>query len=390
MKVLYLACDPAPMPKGSSVRIEATLRALQAMGHEVRALTPAGPAPAWDFLPHDTVALPEGNHLARMLAWREAAARWLAGRRADLVQFRGHWEGAPALAWAARQGAAAVFEAHGFPSVELPAHYPALEERPSLVDKLIAEEQALLTGADLLLSHSRTGRRYLLSRGARPERVAVVPNFVDTGLFSPSPVPPPDSSPLRVVYVGTLAPWQGLGVLLEAFSRLRGRLPAELHVIGPRKGAWHRELSVLARRLRVRPLLKVSGAMARPDLAAVLRTAHVCTAPLPSDERNSGQGCCPLKVLEYMAAGRPVLATSVAPLREILAHMDTAYLAKPGSPAALAEGLSWMASHPAEREALGLKARAQALAAWTPEHFRARLSAALTRLAAPAPVGGTP
>ncbi|MBI2362361.1 MAG: glycosyltransferase, partial [Elusimicrobia bacterium] len=164
------------MPKGSSVRIEATLRALQGLGHEVRALTPAGPSGAWDFLPHDTVTLPEGNHLARMLAWREAARGWLAGRKADMVQFRGHWEGAPALAWAAEHGACAVFEAHGFPSVELPAHYPALEERPSLVDKLITEEQALIGGADLILSHSLTGRRYLLSRGARPERVAVVPN----------------------------------------------------------------------------------------------------------------------------------------------------------------------------------------------------------------------
>ncbi|MBI5596220.1 MAG: glycosyltransferase family 4 protein [Elusimicrobia bacterium] len=378
------------MAKGSSVRIEATLRALQALGHEVRALTPAGPSKAWDFLPHDTVALPEGNHLARMLAWREAARGWLAGRDADMVQFRGHWEGVPALAWAAEHKACTVFEAHGFPSVELPAHYPALEERPSLVDKLITEEQTLIGGADLLLSHSLTGHRYLLSRGARPERVAVVPNFVDTALFTPPPAPPAEPGPMRVVYVGTLAPWQGLGVLLEAFSRLRGRVPAELHVIGPRKGAWHRELSVLARRLRVRPLLKVSGAMARPDLAAVLRTAQVCTAPLPSDERNSGQGCCPLKVLEYMAAGRPILATSAPPLREILTHMETAYLAKPGSPAALAEGLSWLAAHPAEREALGVRARERALAAWTPGHFHDRLGAALARLAQPIPTGGTP
>lgn len=387
MKVLYLACDPAPMPKGSSVRIEATLRALQALGHEVQALTPAGPAAPWSFLPHETAALPEGNHLTRMLAWRAAAEDWLSGRRADLVQFRGPWEGGPALAWAARSGAATVFEAHGFPSVELPAHYPALEDRPSLVDKLIAEEQAVLTKADLLLTHSRTGRRYLLSRGAHPERIAVVPNFVDLDLFTPPQTPPADATPLRVVYVGTLAPWQGLSVLLEAFSLLRGRIPAELHVIGPRKGPWHRELALLARRLRVRPLLKVSGAMARGDLAAALRTAHICVAPLPSDERNSGQGCCPLKVLEYMAAGRPILATSVAPLREILVHMDTAYLAKPGSPAALAEGLAWMAAHPAEREALGVKARERARACWTPEHFQDRLGAALSRLV-PAPAAG--
>jgi glycosyltransferase involved in cell wall biosynthesis len=112
--------------------------------------------------------------------------------------------------------------------------------------------------------------------------------------------------------------------------------------------------------------------MAQRDLVPVLRAAHVCVAPLPADARNQLQGCCPIKLLEYMAAGRPILSTRVAPVEEILEHGATGHLVAPGSASALAEGLRWMAEHPDEREALGRRARETALAGWGPEPFERR------------------
>jgi len=123
--------------------------------------------------------------------------------------------------------------------------------------------------------------------------------------------------------------------------------------------------------------LHLSGPVAQADVAPILRTAHACVAPLADDARNTLQGCCPIKLLEYMAAGRPILATRLPVVEEILEHGVTGHLVPPGSAAALAGGLRWMLAHPAEREALGVRARAAALARWTPEDFRRRLARAL-------------
>jgi glycosyltransferase involved in cell wall biosynthesis len=368
VRILYLAPDAIPAPKGAAVRIERTLAAFRFLGHEVEALTPR--------------AAPSENFLDRMLAFREEAAAWLAERQAALVQFRSVWEGAAALDWARRTGARAVFEVHGLPSVELPYHFPALEDHEGVLEKIILEERALLSAADRVLVPSRTSARFLMRLGVARSRVSVVPNAVDAAEFSPGAAPPPDAVPLRLVYVGTLSPWQGLGTLLEALALLRGSAAFELHVVGPAKSPWRAALRRQARRLRVHHLLQLSGPMAQADLVPVLRTAHVCLAPLPADARNALQGCCPLKVLEYMACGRPILSTRIAPVREVLDHGRTAHLVTAGSAAALADGLLWMLQHPAEREALGHAARAEAVSRWGSDGFAARLAEALARATA--------
>lgn len=367
MKILYLAPDVVPAPKGAAVRIERTAATLRELGHDVDVFTPAWPA---EKPPVDNGA--ERNFLTRMLAFRRDAARWLRDREADVVQFRSIWEGVEAVAWARRTGARTVFEAHGFPSVELPYHFPPLARHPVL-DKLIAEEQSVLAGSDHVVVPSETSARFVRRIGVGAERITVIPNTVDTELFSPAGGSPPGEPPHRLVYVGTLAPWQGLGTLLEALALLRGRGTLELHVVGPLKTTWGRALRQLARRLRIHHALSMSGPMTQADLVPVLRTAHVCVAPLPADARNALQGCCPLKILEYMAVGRPILSTRIAPVEELLEHGVSGHLVRAGSAIALADGIVSLLERPAERETLGAGARAAALARFSPAHFRQQL-----------------
>jgi glycosyltransferase involved in cell wall biosynthesis len=383
VKILYLAPDPISAPKGASVRIALTLRTFSELGHEVETFTPpavgtgdasmtggAGAAGSLDG---------SANLLHRMLGFRAQAARWLAGRRADVVQFRSIWEGVPAIEWARRTGGLAIFELHGLPSVELPYHFPALP-RYGTLDKVIAEERLVLGASDRVLVPSRTTARFAARLGVSPGRIAVVPNAVDCERFVPPLEPPSDQPPQRIVYVGTFSPWQGLTTLLEALALLRGRGLVELHVVGPMKSAWGRTLRDMIRRLRLRHAVHLSAPMAQADLLPVLHTAHVCVAPLVADARNTLQGCCPIKLLEYMAAGRPILSTRIPPVDEILEHGVTAYLARPGSAAALADALAWLLDHPAEREALAKAARDAAVSRWTVPQFRARLDAVFREL----------
>jgi len=369
VKLLYLAPDPVPAPKGASVRIARTVQTLRDLGHDVETLMPAadGGAP--------------GNFLARMLAFRAEAGGWLAARRADAVQFRSIWEGLPAVAWARRAGARAIFEAHGFPSVELAYHFPALARHGRVLDKIIAEERRVLEASDAVHVPSLTTARFVRRLGVPAARIHVIPNAVDPVLFAPPAAPPPDTPPFRAVYLGTLSPWQGLGTLLEALALRRGTAGVELHVVGPQKSAWAQALRAHARALRVHHALQLSDPVAQADVAPILRTAHVCVAPLADDARNSLQGCCPIKLLEYMAAGRPILATRLPVVEEIVEHGVTGYLVQPGSAAALADGLRWMLAHPVEREALGARARQAVLARWTPAEFRRRLARAVDAVA---------
>jgi glycosyltransferase involved in cell wall biosynthesis len=378
MKILYVTSDAIPLPKGSSVRTLLTVQTLRGLGHKVEFFCPSeemGSASSAGLADP-----PQSNFLARMMQVRRLVEEWLQGRTADAVQFRGIWEGVPALAWARRSGARAIFEAHGFPSSELPAHFPALLRHEIVLQKIIAEEQAILAASDLILAPSRTGARFLLMRGVEPNRIAVLPNAAEPTLFSPAPVPPPDEPPYRLVYVGTLAPWQGLPTLLEALAQFRNGLPMALHVVGPSRSAWRHQLLQHARRLRIRHLLNLSAPCAQADLVPVLRTGHVCVAPLPADPRNALQGCCPIKLLEYMAVGRPILSTRIPPVEELLEHGTTAYLATPGSPLGLVQGIAWMLTHPREREELGARARDALLANWTPDCFHRRLGEILDRL----------
>jgi len=376
VKILYLAPDPIPAPKGAAVRIKRTVETLEELGHDVEVLTPHArdePEPQAEG----------GGFLERMLSFRRVAERWLEGRKADLVQFRGLWEGLPVIEWARRTGTPAVWEVHGFPSVELPFHFPGLARHPATLNKLIREERQLLNSADRFIVPSETSALYLARLGVDFERISLVGNVADPEVFTPPPAPLPDSPPFRIVYQGTLAPWQGLETLLEALALLRGRGLPELHVVGPGKAWWRGTLRLAARRLRVHHALNLAGSMLPEDLPPVLRTAHLCVAPLAADARNTLQGCCPIKIFEYMAAGRPILSTRIGPVEEVLEHGASAYLVRPGSATALAEGLAWMLDHPAEREALGSNARATLLRRHTPAHFRNAVARAVERACRP-------
>ncbi len=375
-----MAPDPAPHPKGAAQRIEATVRALAAAGVRVTLLTPAGPGGrALAGLDHRTVALPHEGFLDRALAFRNAAEALVRLESPDLVWFRSPWEGVPAVLEARRRGIPAVYEAHGFPSVELPAHHPGLRAREATLDRLVAEENMVLHGSTLVVTPSRTGRTFLQVRGVRPERIRVVPNSVSMDRFPP-PVPADPGLPFRLAYLGTLAPWQGLGTLVEALGRLKGRLEVRLRVVGTRKGHWLRDLRSLVRALGVRALLEVEGPLEAEQIPAFLAEAQVCLAPLPEDPRNSLQGCCPIKILEYLAAGRAILASRVRPVEEILEHGRTGWLVRPGSPLALAEGILTLASRPDLVASLGRQGRAEAEARWDRPGFDGAVARVLDEL----------
>ena len=183
--------------------------------------------------------------------------------------------------------------------------------------------------------------------GAAPERVHVVTNGCDTELFTPSDRAaararlglPPDA-PI-VLYVGHLLTSKGVLDLAEAAARLSASRPDLVLVYvgeGPDAGLLRRRLETLGLMTRTR----LPGPAVPSGVAEWLAASDVLSLPSYSEG-------CPNVVLEALSCGRPVVASSVGAIPDLVSQ-DSGILVPPGAPerlsTALDEGLRrhWSAS----------------------------------------------
>jgi len=197
--------------------------------------------------------------------------------------------------------------------------------------------------------------RYPSVRG----RVHVLPNGVDPARFRPDVPPAAPAAPgtFTVGFVGSMKPWHGLRELIEAFARLHDRDAATRLLLvggGPEEAAVRTDLA--ARGLAVASHL--SGAVAPSDVPGLVTSMDVGVAPYPESTRFYFS---PLKVYEYMAAGRAVVVSRVGQLASLIQHEITGLLCPPGDPAALAAALERLQREPELRTRLGQAARASVL-----------------------------
>jgi glycosyltransferase involved in cell wall biosynthesis len=129
-----------------------------------------------------------------------------------------------------------------------------------------------------------------------------------------------------------------------------------LRIVGSGRREWRRDLERQARRLRVGDRVDILPAVPPDEVPALLGRAHLCAAPLAVTDRNVVQGCCPLKIVEYMMAGRPIVAPRLEPVREMLAHERTALLYKPDKPRRLADAILRLLDDPGLAGRLGANA----------------------------------
>ena len=97
--------------------------------------------------------------------------------------------------------------------------------------------------------------------------------------------------------------------------------------------------------------------MDEPELAAWRQHAYLSVAPLTDCPRNSVQGCAPLKIVESMGSGVAVVASDLAPVREVIAHRENGWLVHPERPDELARALRILLDHPSLVRELGQRAR---------------------------------
>ncbi|MCC6305018.1 MAG: glycosyltransferase [Rhodobacteraceae bacterium] len=214
---------------------------------------------------------------------------------------------------------------------------------------------AKLARADLAVAVSAFGQSQLMrwTDPARWDRIAVVRCGIEPAAFpAPRPLPP---GPLRLLCIGRLAEQKGQLVLLAAVARLLADHPAARLVLagdGPMRGAI--EAAIAARGLGAR--VTITGWIDEERVREELAAAHALVLP------SFAEGL-PVVIMEAMAAGRPVVATTVAGIPELVVPGATGWLVPAGDAPALAAALAALAATPLPRlAAMGRAGRKRVLA----------------------------
>lgn len=199
--------------------------------------------------------------------------------------------------------------------------------------------------------------------GPAADRVRLAYHGVDTTRFQPVPeaTPPaapadPTSASLRLLAVGRLVDKKGYPVLLDALARvIAGGRHLSCRVIGA--GPQSAALIAQARRLGLQDSVEFLGARTQLEVAAAYHWADtfVQASIVLADGDRDG---VPNSVLEAMASGLPVIASTVAGIPEAVVDGVTGLLVAPGDAAALADGLNRLIDDPALRARLACGARA--------------------------------
>jgi glycosyltransferase involved in cell wall biosynthesis len=277
----------------------------------------------YEFTPEDLprlrIALPPLRHKGFSGLWRRALAlRWLRSRKS--LQPVVYISQAKTLRYFARlksprrRSFCLILECH------------AADEPWG--DELHAVDGLLFTSASL--RETLVQRFPFLSEKpglVAPHRVRTMPVIPSQMQYEKAP-----GSPFVLGYVGSVLPWKGLETLAGAMAHLPPSF--EIEIIGGADGNPYREElkrkveeEGFAERVRFIPFVPPGS------LKPMVSRMDAFVLPLPAEDA----GSAPMKLLDYLMLARPVIASDLGSIREVLEHGKSALLFAPGSAEALAE-----------------------------------------------------
>lgn len=249
---------------------------------------------------------------------------------------------------ALRSGYPAAVTIHGIPRQELRA-FQQWRNRLDLA-LTVAQDWQMVRLARYLVAINA----YALEQYAHRSRAQFFRINVPIGeVFFTQPPRPPD--PHTVLMVGGMNERKDPLLLLQALAQVREAVPNVLLRIAGRQpvGSFGKRVQQVIESLHLAPHVEFLGALDQPQLAAAYSAA---TATVLS----SRQETAPAVLMEAMAARRPVVATAVGGVAEIVAHGVSGYVTPPGDASALAEAISTLLLDRARAAQMGAAGRALA------------------------------
>jgi glycosyltransferase involved in cell wall biosynthesis len=290
----------------------------------------------------------------------------------DFVLVKDKFASALLALWAARrEGAAFVYwlsypfpESWAFESRVGTSSFPWLDRFRSVIADLLLY-RLILPRADHAFVQSDAMRRDICSRGIAADLLSPVPMG-----FEPSSIPYPyprsridkDPGELWLAHLGTLKRLRDPGFLVRVLARVRGRIPrVRLYFVGSGTVAGdERNLQEEVHRLGLSDSVVITGHLPQDLAWEYVAASDVCLSPyLPIPVLLSTS---PTKLVEYLALGRPVVATEHPEQHAVLAESG-AGVSVPFDEDAVADAVVELLSDPARSETMGRRGRR-----WVEEH----------------------
>jgi glycosyltransferase involved in cell wall biosynthesis len=373
-RAVYVAFDPHPSYKGASTHIYHVCKVLAADHGPMLLLTLKSnldPIQSEDI--HQVCfESDETNVLKRAIAFTQWVYHLLQNQHNLVIgHFRDVWGGLAILRFPHIQS---IFEVNGLPSIEMPFRFPAMAE--TTIEKLASMERYCLEQASNIITPSFTTKACLKQRGCPENKIEVIPN----GATIPNARLRPNDLPEKyMVYMGALQPWQGVDVLLKTLRYLED-VDVPL-VICSSYTQHHSKLYMkFAEKLGVENRIIWKYQLDKDSLNGILQHALFSVAPLTACSRNIAQGCSPLKILESMACGTPVISTTLPAVEEIIENQVDGMLCRADRPAELARTIRLAVDYPEHTKKLGEQARKKILANFTWKHAQQSLREVYNRV----------
>jgi len=218
---------------------------------------------------------------------------------------------------------------------------------------LVAEERLCLKFSNLVIATNESYKKIDLDRGGiKEDKIVIVRNGPDLSTFKlVSP-----NERLRAMgksilaYVGVMGPQDGIDYMLRALHYMvhsLGRKDFLCIIIGP--GDSVSDLKKLTKELKIEDFIKFTGYIPKQDLLKYLSSADICLDPNPSSPLNDYSTW--IKVMEYMALGKPVVSFDLKETR--FSAQDAAIYVKPNDEEEFARAIVKLMDNPEKRKKMG-------------------------------------
>ena len=340
---------------GQSVHIEELVTAFRGLGHEVLVVGPgfyqqAGFGGESRLVAWIRARLPAVvGELAELLynipAWwrlRSAFRRF----RPDLIYERYNLYYL-AGTWVARRHGVKLFLEVNAPLAEERARFGQLRLR-WLAGAL---ERFVWRSATKVLAVTGVLQQTISAAGVPPEQIAVVPNGIDPGQFAGLPAREAGDGAPVLGFVGFVREWHGLDAVIAAMAAERDGPRLRLVVVGD--GPTREALEQQAAALGLADRVTFTGLQPREAIPGLVAGFDIALQPLVVSYAS------PLKIFEYMAAGRAIVAPDQPNIREVLRDGETAALFDPTEAGAMWRAIQRLAGDAALRRRMGDAARGE-------------------------------
>jgi len=319
---------------------------------------------------------------ALVSGWRMARR---VARDIDATLVHGHWviPGGAMAAWAAGSRPLVV-SLHGSDVYVAERHWPARVA----ARRTLHRARAIVACSDDL-------RQRAIGLGADPSRIETVPYGVDTGRFAPDPGA---RTRIRAAHgladddavvfaIGRFVRKKGFEYLVEAIAQLKTRVP-NLQLVLAGWGDCEPSLRSLATQLGVSDRVRFPGVIPHDVVPDWLAAADVIAVPSVRDDAGNVDGL-PNVVLEGLASGTPVVATTAGGIGSVIADGATGLLVPERDVTALADAIARLLGDASLRRELGQDARAAMERTGTWSQVIDRYEAAYARAVAGGATGDT-